>query len=193
MNTITFRTFLLGVAMLVLGLSSIAGRAATVTLVADSSSVFEGDSFTVALVMNAADTPGDHPGAYSGEVTLSFDPALVQFDGFTVYNPAQLFMPATESPAGSVALGFFNAADVSVIGIYSFTALGMDGDVINFGLADSDEFFGSFFNEAPTNQPFTPEFSGTSVSIQKVPLPATLWLLISGLGLWRFSVSRPTA
>ncbi len=193
MNTFTFKTFLLAVTMLVLGLSSIGSRAATVTLVADSSTVFEGDSFTVALVMNAADAPGDHPGAFSGEVTLGFDPGLARFDGFAVMNPAQLFMPATESPAGNVSLGFFNAADISVIGVFTFTALGSDGDLINFSLADSDEFFGSFFNESPSNQPFTPEFSGTSVAIQKVPLPATLWLLLSGLGLWRFSATRQSA
>ena len=56
-------------------------------------------------------------------------------------------------------------------------------DALASGLADADDFFGTFFNTVPTNQPFYPTFTGTSVQITPVPLPGAAWLLVTAFGI----------
>lgn len=172
---------------------SLPAQSATVTVVPDSSSVLEGGSFTVALVLNAADTGGSMPGSHSGSVVIDFDPALVMFNGFNFIGPASLLTPpglSSDSGAGTVTLGFEFAPAISVIGYYEFSVIGAANSLVNFGLADGDDFFGSFSYQEPTNTPYAPEFFGTAVTIQAVPLPATIWLLLGGLGLWSAIIRR---
>ncbi len=158
-------------------------NAASISLVPSTGEVLPSEQFTIDLVLDAADAPGNHPGAFSGYVSVTYDPLLVQFDDFAFSAPAkQLAAPSvTGSVTESATLGFFDALDVGTIGTFTFTALAPAGSTITFGLADLDPSFGTFINESPTNLAFTPDFNGAQVNV--VPLPASAWLFMSALGL----------
>lgn len=169
--------------------------AASVFLDPAAATVNESSTFTVDLVLSAADAPGSHPGAIGGQIVIDFNPALASFDGFAISTPATLQGGPTASTGSprTVSLWFENARDVGVVGTFMFTALGSAGSVINIGIADQDDFMGSFANTLPSNQAFWPTFLGTSVAITQapppppppppVPVPAAAWLMLSGLGL----------
>lgn len=159
-------------------------QAATVSLNPSAASVLTNDLFSVVLSLNATDAPGTHPGLYMGNIVIDFDPARLSYQGFTFQAPVtQKNAPVTGTANGrqTVTLGFQNATDISTIGTFSFRAIGSAGQTASIGLADADDFFGTFIATLPTNQPFYPEFQGTSVAI--VPLPATAWLLLTGFAL----------
>ncbi len=156
-------------------------QAATITLVPSAPSVIEDTIFTVNLVLNASDAPGTHPGLYIGEVIVDFDPAQLSYQGFAFTAPVEQMggAPAVGSAGGrqTVTLGFQKASDTSTIGTFSFLAIGSPGAVATLGVADADDFIGTFISKLPTDQPFDPQFNGASVTIAPVPLPATAWLL----------------
>jgi hypothetical protein len=160
--------------------------AATITLAPSAPEVIEDSLFTVDLKLNATDAPGSHPGLYIGQIIIDFNPAQLEYQGFAFLAPVQQKNAPTTGSAGSqqtVTLGFQNATDLSTIGTFTFRALGSAGTTAAIGIADADDFFGSFVSKLPTDQPFTPQFSGTSVSISAVPLPATAWLFLTAFGL----------
>lgn len=166
---------------LLLGMSTL-GQAATVSLVPSATDVDNGDVLSLDLVLDATGAPGAVPGSFHGSVILDYDPGLVSFDDFTFNSPASELAIAPVTDGGStVTLGFEGAPNVGVIGTFTFNVLGMDGDVLNFGLNDADDFFGSFANTLPTIQPVFPDFNGASVNV--VPIPAAAWLFLSALGL----------
>jgi len=179
----------IGVMLLATGMA----QASSVSLVPEATTFASGAQFSVALNLDAADEGGASPGAYSGFVTVDYDSALVQFDGFVFLPPAASLMDATVT-AGipeTIDLGFFGAPNVSSIGVFTFTALAPAGGTINFGLADMDDFFGTFANELPANLPIFPDFNGASVNV--VPLPASAWLFMSALGFGFASARRRKA
>jgi len=159
--------------------------AATVSLVPSTLTVDEGGQFSVDVMMDAADVPGSHeqPTAFLGSFKVEFDSAVVQYDGFEFLAPAQS-LPVFEPigvPVG-VQIGFVNALDVGVIGTFNFTTLGSAGDVISISIGHLYPFgISTFVNMLPANVGFDPDFYGTEVSI--VPIPASVWLFASGLGL----------
>ena len=172
--------------LLTTALSALAwqANAASVSLVPASTEVDPGAAFAVALELDAADAPGGRPASISGLVAITYDVSQVQYDGFDFGAPPDELEAPQVTVDGSIAtltLGFLNAPESVTIGTINFTALAAPNDIITFGLADGDDFFGSFANEFPSNQPFTPDFNGTQVSV--VPLPASAWLMLSGLGL----------
>jgi len=176
-----FIVYFLAIGVLV---SAPASFAATVSLDPSSTTVNQNGAFSVDLVLNAADAPGAHPGSFSGQVTIDYDPNLLSFGGFSIAAAASLVSgPTVTSGTGSetVDISFSNAADVGVIGTYSFTAVGSAGNTAPIGIADAFDLLSSFSNQLPTNQPFIPNFVGTEVAI--VPLPAAAWLMLSGLGM----------
>ena len=149
-----------------------------------SATVAENGAFTVDLLLDATDAPGDHPGLFGGSIVLSFDPTLLAYGGFALAEGVSYFSsPVTGTANGNqtVTLGFENAGDVGAVGTFSFTAIGSAGSIATLGIADSDQFFGTFVSQVPTNQPFYPEFIGASVEI--VPLPGAAWLLVTALGI----------
>ena len=151
----------------------------------------ESGILTVDLVMDASEAPGDHPGAIGGEIEISYNSDLASFSGFSFNAPAISAGGPDVTPGSPemVFLAFENAESVGVIGTFTFTVIGAAGSIINIGLDDADPF-GSFANTQPTNQPFFPVFTGTSVAIPQVPVPAAVWLMMSGLGLLGFRARR---
>ena len=81
--------------------------------------------------------------------------------------------------AETVQFGFDYANNENVVGTFSFIANGEIGNIATLGLADEDDFLGTFF-EYYTYQPMEPDFSGASVAV--VPLPASVWLLGTAVG-----------
>jgi hypothetical protein len=174
---------------LVLIALAIPASAATVSLVPDAAEVYYGDSFTVDLVLNAPDAPGNHPGSVGGKIVIDFDPTLVTFVGFAVNAPAILQQGPSLVPGNptNVSLWFEMAPTVSTVGTFTFLAVDNPanvGTVATIGIADQDDFFGTFANWDPTNMAFTPTFVGGSIEI--VPLPAAAWLMASALGVLAF-------
>lgn len=161
-------------------------QAASLTLVPSASTVAQNGAFTVSLVLNAADAPGAHPGLFGGEIIVDFDMTLLTYGGFTLASGVSYFpvagvpVIATSGNTQTVRFGFENAVDVGTVGTFSFTAIGNPGSLALLGLADADDFSGSFANNDPTNQRFDPTFVDAQVSI--VPLPAGVWLLGTAVG-----------
>ena len=170
-------------AIIVSSLMALPSLAATVSLVPSTNAVSEGESFTVILVMNAPDAPGNHPGIFRGKVEVEFDELLVDYVGFEYNSPATEF-GGTTIDAGSVKLGFDNSIDVAIIGTFTFNTTGPAGSTISLGLDDAIPLIGTFFNTDPIVK-FEPDFSGAEVSV--VPIPAAVWLFASGLGMLGFT------
>jgi hypothetical protein len=162
-----------------------AAQAASLALVPSANPVVEDSTFTVNLVLNAADAPGIHPGLHSGAISVDFNSTLLTYNGFTLANGLIFFSPlavTTNGTAQTVTLGFQNAPDAGTVGTFSFTATGPAGSLPTLGLVDADDLFGSFVNKAVSDQPYVPTFTGTQVSISPVPLPAGIWLLGTAVG-----------
>jgi len=157
--------------------------AATVSLVPSTLTVDEGGQFSVDVMMDAADAPGDHDQpttAFLGNFKVKFDSAVVQYDGFDFEVPAENLSVSPTVVLTGIQIGFVNALDVGVIGTFNFTALGSVGDVISISIGHAYSF-NTFVNMLPANTPFDPFFYGTEITV--VPIPAAAWLFASGLGL----------
>ncbi len=161
-------------------------HAASLSLVTPAGSVVENSLFTVTLEMDARDAPGAHPGLFGGAVLISFDTTLLTYQNdFTLAPGLSYFSAPAVSNNGNLqtlTFGFDNGVDLGAVGTLSFRAIGPVDSVANIGLADADDFFGTFISYVPTYQPFYPEFNPVQVQISPVPLPAAAWLLLTGLG-----------
>lgn len=170
-------------------------HAATLSLAPASGSVAAGTAFSIDLLIDALDAPGDHPGLIGGEILVTFDPTLLTWGGFAPAGAVSLYSAPVIGSAGSlqtVSFGFDNAPDSGIAGTLGFTAIGAAGSNATLTLADADDFFGTFASYTPTYQPFAPAFEGASVAI--VPIPAALWLMCPALAaLSLVSRRRPRA
>lgn len=167
-----------------------AANAATVTLTPSVTSVVQNEIFTASLTLDASDVSGSDPGLFMGQVRVQFDPAEIAYESFVFQSPVtQQYAPLLDSNDGlqAVQIGFYNAGDVATIGTFTFRATGSVGTLASLGVADADDFFGTFISKLPTDQPFQPAFTGATISIAPVPLPAAGWMFLTGLGLagWR--------
>lgn len=166
-----------------LALLGLRAEAASISLQPSQAIVQQNGNFTVDLLLNATDAPGSHPGLFGGQVVIDFNPALLTYTGFST--SLHLFSPVTTGSSGgkqTVTLGFDNAVDNGVVGTFSFKAIGSPQQVAGIGLADADDFMGTFVSYVPTNQAFYPTAAGTSIQIQAVPLPGAAWLAVTALG-----------
>jgi hypothetical protein len=183
--------------VLALALAGNAG-AATLTLkpasgmTVDAGVIQTGQGGTVNLDLQLVLASGDAlPGHYGGEIVVSYDSRYLDFSGFAPNGTSYFCDPLPISGCApivsttgfneTVRFGFENAYNTNVAGTLSFTALGTAGTVASLGLADADDFFGTFLLY---DQGLTPyeglQFSGASVAV--VPLPASVWLLGTAFG-----------
>lgn len=180
-------TSLLGVLVLAF---SISAGAATISLQPSAALVPQSTTFTVNLFLNAGDAPGSHPGLYGGQILIDFNPALITYNSFALASGLSFFSnPVVGSANGhrTVTLGFDNATDTGRVGTFNFTAIGAPGGIATIGLADADNFFGTFVTYTPTYQAFYPAFNGTSIQVSAVPLPGTAVMFLTAFAAagWR--------
>lgn len=171
-----------------LALGAQAALAASVSLNPQSPVVDPNETFTVDLFLDATDVDGIRPGDYSGQVTVAYDPNLLTL----VSTSDSLVAPSTvrQASQGSMTFGFGgivfpNNADAGVVGTFTFQSTGSLGQAEIALLSVNDGFqLMSFANNAgsPQLREFFPDFNGTSVTVNAVPLPAAAWLLLSALG-----------
>ena len=171
--------------LLLLAWAALPVNAASVSLDPESAQVNPGGTFTVNVFLNAPEVAGAHPGAFCGVIEIDYDPNLITFTGFTPNSGVNITGdPIVGSRDGleTIAIAFTDAPDVGVVGTYNFEFNGGPNETAMIGIADADDFFGSFANHLPTNQPFVPDFIGASVF--SVPVPAGAWLIASGLAVF---------
>ena len=166
-------------------------QASSITLVPSASSVVQTGTFTVKLVLSAADvnpasTLTAHPGLHTARIIVDFDPTLVAYNpaGFLL-GPGVSLVPsnslpvlATNGGTQTLSLWYLGAPETGTVATFSFMAIGAPGGLARFGLSDAlASGFGSFYNKAPTDKAYYPNIAGTQVNISAVPLPAGVWLL----------------
>lgn len=173
-------------ALIALGLAAVmpAANGASISLQLSPGVVPQTQDFTLSLLISATDAPGSHPGLHGGEVVIDFDPALISYNSgsLALQNGASFFVPLSSGSSGgrqTLSFGFENAPDTGTVATMTFTAVGAVGNVATIGIADGDDFAGSFASYRPTHQRFFPAFTGTSVEISPVPLPGAAWLLLT--------------
>lgn len=182
--------------LLVLALAGNADAASLVLKPSDNMNVIDGviqigQGGTVNLDLQLVLTEGDTaPGHYGGEILVNYNTQDFGFSGFALKNATYFCDPqppggcapivTTSGTTQTVELGFENAYNSNVVGTFSFTANGSIGSLATLGLADADDFWGTFFSYEPAFTPMTLDFTGASVST--VPLPASIWLLGTAIG-----------
>ncbi|MGB5261149.1 MAG: VPLPA-CTERM sorting domain-containing protein [Gammaproteobacteria bacterium] len=141
------------------------------------------------LLLDRTGVGGDIPGLFAGEVLVTYDPARLSLDAFTISASADLV--STSSSANTFTVSFENAVDtvsdpVINIGTFDFTP-GLTTGVANIDIKDAQYPLTSFANQLVGGGagiiPFNPDPIGTSVTVSNIPLPGALWLMLSGLGV----------
>ena len=187
-------------ALLLIAVGSTA-QASSITLVPSAGSVAQNGTFTVNLVLSAADVnPANalaaHPGLHTAQIILNFDKTLVAYNpaGFLLGTGVSLVplstMPVLGTNGNTLGFWYLGAPETGTVATFSFTAkAGTSGALATFGLADTlANTFGSFYNKEPADVPYSPDILGNQVTITAVPLPAGLWLLgtaVAALGARR--------
>lgn len=157
-------------------------QAATVSLTPQSPSVALGDQVILQLNMDfgSDDTLG-------GGFDVFYNHSLISFTSFTFNSgwgddPGYHRQPDLElDKLNGIAFGNFGGiGGAHMVGTFVFNTLG--AGPANFTLAENDAPTGGFFS-ARTFGPQAVTYSGASVNVTSVPLPAAGWLLLSGLGV----------
>ena len=149
------------------------------------------DVFSIDLLINFSDIATS-----GGAVDITWDPSKLQYNSDFLFDSAftsrdTSFDVIDFQSTGLLSIGFgtlssSGISDTTVAGTLGFTSLMVPVDSTIIGLQDSAKWSGFF--DAATGAAITVNYTGTTVSA--VPLPAALWLMISGLGILGFSSSR---
>ena len=172
-------------ASVVLGLWATTSQAATVSLSPLNQNVVIGDSISLQLNMDFSDGP-----TIGGGIDIFYDSSRLSFASFT-FSPSlgddvglQRQPDVLTNTLNGLAFGNFNGlSGPSMVGTLTFNTIGM-GTAL-FTMADNVLPAGGFFSSA-TFAPQTVTYQGTSVNITAVPIPAALWLMLSGMASFGF-------
>jgi hypothetical protein len=156
---------------------------ASISLQPSPAQVQQTQGFTLSLLISATEVPGD---LHGGLVIIDFDPTLLSYDSssLALQTGISFFEPLSVGSSGgrqTLSFGFDNAPDTGTVATMTFTAIGAAGSTASIGIADGDDFSGSFASYYPTYQRFYPDFTGTSVELSAIPLPGAAWLLVTAL------------
>jgi len=167
-------------------------QAGTVSL-SPSSQVVSASPFTLDLAFDGSGsvlTP-----LFTGEVTVSYDPSILQYVGFMsdpgckTLTAADCAGPVTTGSSGGLSTLTLGFGDVDfltgTIGTFTFNALAATSNT-DVGLAEGFPLGSFFYGYSSTvgGTNFEPTFVGASLTVTPtgvVPLPGALWLMASGL------------
>jgi hypothetical protein len=175
-------------------------EAATISLSPENASAEQGGQVTFNLVENFSnqDLDPNTPdlAILAANSDFSWDPAVLTFVGFayTTAFAVQRDPSFDAKSAGSadpwdlqtsslLSIGWsqFNGISIltdTIIGTLTFNVVGTPGSSTTISVAESLNWSGSF--DVNGTQIF-PSYAGATLSVNAVPIPAAVWLLLSGL------------
>ena len=174
-------------AMILLSLSAVTSlQAATVSFLPSSISVSVGENFSV-------DIMGSFQGAEAldgGGLNLSFSPSILNVTGVTINTALFEFSPdagTISNATGTVSNIIFNSFANTPTGTFriatvDFTAIGVGQSVVGLTESTLNPF-------ALSGLPIPVTLAAGSI-VSSVPLPAAMWLMLSGAGLLGWTAKR---
>lgn len=175
-----FHTLLAAIAALYLTCGQV--QAATISLNPASQSVSLGNQISIQLNMDFSGDP-----TLGGGVDILYNSSLLSFASFSFDaglgdDPLLQRQPdVLPGTLNGLAFGNFDGlSGPSIVGTLIFNTIG--AGVANFTLAENVLPAGGFFSAATFDQQAV-TYSGASVNVTAVPLPAACWLMLSGLGV----------
>ncbi len=177
---------------LLLAFTVVTSHAATVDISVDpaSTTVVLGDSFTVDIIGNY----GGGGSLLGGALDLIFDPLVLKVTGVMLIAPdtvgGGLGSGAIDNNIGRVdKIGFsdfFGVVGNFTLATINLTAVGLGTNSI-LQLEDAQDPILSWSNDIPPfGEAVIPNFTGGTVTVSAVPIPAAGWLLASGIGFLGF-------
>jgi hypothetical protein len=167
-------------------------NAASVSLVTDQTDIKVGDLVEVNLLMDFSDNPTS-----GGGVDVFFDSSKLNFIQFN-FDPSFPLDPSfSHTPdllmnqLDALAFGSFNGiSGPAKVGTMSFETLAVGRFDVTLAITDNI-FWSGGFNNAINLLPIDVNFQATQINVAPVPLPAGVWLLLSGfLLLTRRTIHR---
>lgn len=176
-------------AVIFISLSTITSvSAATVSFSSPSTSVLVGQNFSLDIMAHFSSSEAID----GGGLNLSFSPLIVNVTGITVNDALFEFSPSPGSinnATGMVSDIIFNSfantpSGNFLIATVNFTAIGAGNSVLTLTESSLNPF-------ALSGMPVPVTFT-TGAVVSSVPLPAGIWLMLSGMGLlgWTFRRKR---
>ncbi len=169
-------------------------QAVSLTLMSSTPSVAVGDTIELQVLMDFSDdaTVGGGfdiifdpglvsyvPGSYLTDIALGSDPDFTRDDNPAITDPTKQVDVLLDRLAGAAFGNFGGLSGPAVVGSLSFIANAGGDAVFSLG-ASTSASVGGFFSGASFSEQF-PVFTGTTVSVSAVPVPAAVWLFGSGL------------
>lgn len=166
----------------VLAVFTAVSQAATVSLSPLSQNVALGNPVSLLLNMDFTGDP-----TLGGGVDIFYNSSLLSFVSFTFDSGLgdetslrRLPDVLTNELNGLAFNSFTGLSGPSLVGTLTFNTIGA-GTAL-FTMADNDFPAGGFYSAA-TFDPQAVTYQGVSVNVTAVPLPAAVWLMLSGMGL----------
>jgi len=170
----------LAILLLSIGFFSTA-YSASISLVPGQQTVGIGEAFSVDVVgsgfLNLA----------GGEFDLIYNDSIFEINSITI-DPYWDFFPDGGAKNGQNQwsfVAFDTFANLPAAG--DFVIATIDLVSVSEGISRLD-FSNSFFSDGAIE--LLPDLTGTEITVSAIPLPATAWLLLSGLGLLGYSANR---
>lgn len=174
---------------LVMAFAATAANAFSVSLSADNPPI-EGGTYIVDIVLGADGGDPGTSGSFFGDLIVGFDSGQLSITNFGPTGSAPDGMAVENSD--SISYAYVDGVKNGSIFSIEFAVLASLGATINLSIADNDGF-GSLGYSQPTNQLYAADFNGLSSTVAAVPIPATAWLIASGLGFFGFVARRWSA